>query len=762
MKADTLTLTKVFYRPVRYQIPMFQRPYVWTQELQWEPLWEDVQALVERQMDDSEANDDIAHFLGAIVLEQIPGQTGFLETRSVIDGQQRLTTLQLLIAAARSVALEHGAVRVAELLGSLIFNDDKLCATPSDRFKVRPTEYDRLAFEAAMGGVALTGKHEGQRISNAFEFFRRRVDEWVREEGAPAAERLEALNKAAWQLIECVVIDLDREDNAQVIFETLNARGTPLLAADLVKNLLFQPSSAREPVREDLYDRYWKPLDSDHWRRDIRQGRLVRPRIDVFIMHWLTMTLRREVVIHQLYPDFRSYLKRQEGGSDQVIGDLAASAAVYDRFEAFPHRSQEGQFFYRLGEMDTTTVLPLLLWMWGRNGLPESERAIAIRAIESWLVRRMVLRQTAKNYNGIFLALLNRLAAGQANGTDVVEYLRHLDHETGGWPDDLAFVEQLKSSPLYQSIVRRRLRMLLEALEEGLGTDLSEHVSRNQLTVEHVLPQQWHQHWPLPPADDSEQLAARRDYLKHTLGNLTLVTGRLNSAASNAPWSDKRDTLNRHSVLLISSDVRTAGEWGEPQIEARSQRLAELAVRIWPGPDAPEWGLPPRNRVSSAAGPATPQVAAVTADRHNPGPRSAQLPPRVDYEPPGLPSDVQELIERRAGAHVADLARSFAHVALSSDGVALRVQRSKNEPTYFQVRSDHLTYVVAYVNPRPKDVRIDFRLPRDQELYGRARLRTNSRDAYAVQLYMSEPEDLDVARRLLTDALALGGTESRP
>jgi hypothetical protein len=759
MKADTLTLTKVFYRPVKYQIPMFQRPYVWTQELQWEPLWEDVQALVERQMDDTEANDDIAHFLGAIVLEQIPGQTGFLETRSVIDGQQRLTTLQLFVAAARSIALEHGATRAAELLGGLIFNDDKLCATPSDRFKVRPTEFDRSAFEAAIGGVALTGKHEGQRISSAFEFFRRSIGEWVREDGSPAAERLEALNKAAWQLIECVVIDLDREDNAQIIFETLNARGTPLLAADLVKNLLFQPSSAHEPVREDLYDRYWKPLDSDHWRRDIRQGRLVRPRIDVFIMHWLTMTLRREVVIHQLYPDFRAYLKRQAGGSDAVIADLAASAAVYDRFETFPHRSHEGLFFYRLGEMDTTTALPLLLWMWGPNGLTETERSIAIRAIESWLVRRMVLRHTAKNYNGIFLTLLNRLASGEATGAAVVNYLRSLDNETGGWPDDDAFMEQLKSSPLYHSIVRRRLRMVLEALEESLGTDLSEHVSKNQLTVEHILPQQWQAHWPLPPNDDPEHLASRRDYLKHTLGNLTLITGKLNSVASNAPWHNKKDTLNHHSVLLISTDVRTAVEWDESQIEARSQRLAEQALKIWPGPDAPEWGVEPSPRPQSSAGStglsAGDPVAASTSSNSPPLPLAESS--GDESEVGRLPPAVSELIERRSGPAVAPLVRSFAVDALSRDGVELRVQNSKNEPSYFQVRSDRLRHVVAYVNPGPNDVRIDFRLPRDHDLYGRARIRTNPDDAYAIQLYMSDQGDVDVARSLLVDALAREG-----
>jgi hypothetical protein len=130
----------------------------------------------------------------------------------------------------------------------------------------------------------------------------------------------------------------------------------------------------------------------------------------------------------------------------------------------------------------------------------------------------------------------------------------------------------------------------------------------------------------------------------------------------------------------------------------------------------------------------------------------------AEFVSPPLPSDIQDLIQRRAGPAVAGLVRSFAQLAISNDGVELRVQKSKNEPSYFQVRSDRANHVVAYVNPGPSDVRIDFRLPRDQDLYGRARLRTNAQDAYAIQLYMSEPADLEIAQRLLTDALAVDGS----
>ncbi|MEO8468131.1 MAG: DUF262 domain-containing protein, partial [Chloroflexota bacterium] len=106
MKADTVDLAAIFGQPVHYVVPLYQRPYVWTRELQWEPLWEDVREVSDRQLDKIPENDAIPHFLGAVVLEQSLTQVGMIGSRSIIDGQQRITTLQILIAAARSVAIE--------------------------------------------------------------------------------------------------------------------------------------------------------------------------------------------------------------------------------------------------------------------------------------------------------------------------------------------------------------------------------------------------------------------------------------------------------------------------------------------------------------------------------------------------------------------------------------------------------------------------------------------------------------------------------
>ena len=384
------------------------------------------------------------------------------------------------------------------------------------------------------------------------------------------------------------MIDLDRDDNAQVIFETLNARGTPLLAADLVKNLLFRTAIATGEDSTALYDQYWKPLDGNEWRRMIRQGRLFRPRIDVFVMHWLTMTLGKEVVIHQLYPEFRGHLRSADHTPASVLADLRRYADVYAGFDTAPHESAEGRFFYRLEQLDTTTAMPLLLWMFGPDGFGEAQRLRAIRALESWLVRRMVCRLTAKNYNSILLNLLKELrAADEPSDADVIRFLRGLTTESNNWPADDDVRGALRSQPIYQTVVRKRLRMLLEALEEARGSDLTEQIQHTRLTVEHILPQKWAEHWPLVP-EDEERLAAR-DHAKHLIGNLTLVTGKLNSSQSNGPWAAKRKALNEHSVLLISADARTAETWDEAAIAARTERLTDDVLKVWPGPASPEW-----------------------------------------------------------------------------------------------------------------------------------------------------------------------------
>jgi hypothetical protein len=881
MKADTVDLAAIFGKPVHYLVPLYQRPYVWTKELQWEPLWQDVRDVADRQLDNTQANDAIPHFLGAVVLEQALVGSGMIDARSVIDGQQRLTTLQLLIAAARSLAVERSLAGPRQMFERLLFNENFLVKRAGDEFKVLPTQRDRPAFQEAMGDgvVASSGGH---RMHEAYRFFRASILEWASEGGDPDVfgERLEGLSTAVWKRLVLVTIDLDPGDNAQIIFETLNARGTPLLAADLVKNHLFQTATIQGANIDALYEQHWKVLDSDWWREEIQQGRLKRPRLDTFINHWLAMVGDHEVVSHQLFPEFKRYLGAGPKQASDVLADLERYARVYETFEKEPVASELGQFLYRLNTLEVTTAYPALLWLLGPEGLTDTqEQRVAFRAIESWLVRRMLARQTTKNYNVVFLAMLKRVRdAAVARGTgplgqDVVDFLSGLTGESQFWPAAASVLTSLRTLPAYSVFPRGRLRMVLEALERGMYTGLTERVVLpTDLTIEHVLPQEWSTNWPLPDGADPFQARLDRDLAKHRLGNLTLVTGKLNPKMSNAAWLEKRAALREYSVMRISTDIRNADTWDEASIAERGERLASLTLSVWTRPRDDEsevdgravTDVGPMSRTDRPAGPPDPEDPSTfasplaIADEVGVGhqlrriirvSREIGLYPRPDrysvmVSPPadkrmylftvwpqwdeggsfriwkspaafvrwvpglklesaqaalgsseeegvllahdtealleairGLvpttwaaqpfderraeimalgidnldraPGEVLRLIDHRAGP-APELALRFAGAALAMDGVTLRAQQSKGDPWYFQVRHPNFTQVVAWVYPRPGDVRVEYRLSGTHETYGLAVSRDNP---YGIVLTVQDSEGLEAALQLLRDAV---------
>lgn len=877
MKADTVDLAAIFGKPVHYVVPLYQRPYVWTKELQWEPLWQDVREVADRQLDDSPSNDAIPHFLGAVVLEQALVGSGMIDARSVIDGQQRLTTLQLLIAAGRSLAVERGLDGPRQMFEKLLFNESFLVKRDGDQFKVLPTQRDRPAFREAIGDgvVASSGAH---RMHEAYRFFRGSILEWAGEGGDPEVfgKRLEGLSTAVWKRLVVVTIDLDPGDNAQIIFETLNARGTPLLAADLVKNHLFQTATIQGADVDALYEQHWKVLDTDWWREEIQQGRLKRPRLDTFINHWLAMVGDHEVVSHQLFPEFKRYLAAGPKQASDVLADLERYARVYETFEKEPPATELGQFLYRLNTLEVTTAYPALIWLLGPEGLTDlDERRTALRAIESWLVRRMLTRQTTKNYNVVFLALLKRVResavarGGAPLGQDVVDFLARLVGESQFWPTAGSVLASLRTLPAYSVFPRGRLRMVLEAFEHALHTGLTEQVALpTDLTIEHVLPQEWSTNWPLPEGADPFQARLDRDAAKHRLGNLTLITGKLNSTVSNSGWIDKRARLREHSVMRISTDIRNAETWDETAIAERGERLGAVAVGLWqrpndeatqelgvasvasqapvllgpPDPENPpafasplsiadeigiggelrriistarELGLHPRpDRNSVMVSPPTdrrfylftvwPQwddggsfkiwKSPAAFARWLPGVEletaraalgaseeagvllahdtdafldvlrrlvpvkelSAELLDHRDHLADlgvagvdRIPADVLRVIDLRAPSSP-DLALRFAAGALEIHGAFLRPQWGKGDPWYFQVRHPGIPQVVAYVNVRPADLRIEYRLPSTHETYGVGVAREQG---YGIVVRLGDEADLDAALRLLRDAL---------
>ena len=258
------------------------------------------------------------------------------------------------------------------------------------RLKLLPTNADRFAFEAAVenggNGPAPLPKGDSGHILNAYRFFRTAIGEWVADpaDDAEPTEKLTALSTTLWSLLRMVVIALEPEDDAQIIFETLNARGTPLLAADLVKNYLFRQIQADKglPVAADAHGRMWTPFDKRYWRQDVGQGRSRRPRIDVLLTHWLVLRTEDEVSFQAVYQHFRSYA---DGVKDALglLTDLDATAAIFSSFDEFDKYGPEGTFFHRLDVMETTTFVPVVLRIFGPGGIEDAaDRRRALAALE--------------------------------------------------------------------------------------------------------------------------------------------------------------------------------------------------------------------------------------------------------------------------------------------------------------------------------------------------------------------------------------------
>jgi Protein of unknown function DUF262/Protein of unknown function (DUF1524) len=590
-----VTLQDLFTDRIHYEVPIYQRPYVWGKDEQWVPLWEDVVDAANGRL---AGQPMLAHFLGAIVIELRSADPGRVKVFSVIDGQQRLTTLQVLLASLRAVAQERDESRVSDL-ERMLRNEGRHADGPL-AFKVWPSEDDRAAFRGTVrpeGGAAVPTDETG--IPGAYHYFKAAIDEWLGTDDN-ATDRLDALQDAIEGLLQVVAIQLDGSSDAQIIFETLNSRGADLTSLDLAKNSLLR-QAARDGVNVgELHATYWQPAlgDGKYWLETVRQGRYTSERADLFLMHWLTMRTGKTPRVQRLFADFRRLVMQADPPAQaaDIVKELGADATTYRSFDDLDRASVEGRFFHRLDLMDTTTLIPVALLLFRSNELTVERRQRAVRALESWLVRRMMLGATTQHYNRLLATLLSRLREQHDLTTadvTIIEVLRGFENETDRWPTDAEVTHRLLRVPLYGWINQRRIRVLLEACEEQIAaTPLTEQLLLpEKLTIEHAMPQTWADNWPLTIEDDGDpdHAVEDRDAHIHLLGNLTLVTRGLNSTLSNAPWPVKRAELAERSQLLVNQHLCANETWEEEHIDARGTELCGFVLRTWPGPDAEVW-----------------------------------------------------------------------------------------------------------------------------------------------------------------------------
>ena len=628
MKANAAPLLSVFEKKIRLEVPLFQRQYVWNKEQQWEPLWEDISRKFTEYLEGRK--DTPIHFLGAMVLDQRFTPTTHVERRQIIDGQQRLTTLQIFLAALRDFCSAQNCHDLADEVELYILNKGMMSDPEVDKFKVWPTAADRAQFRDVMtagSGKALEALHPLRykkwarnpdprpRMVDAYLFFYARLAEFLlgtiegggRTElvevlagDVPLPARLEECFQALKNALQIVAIDLDVGDDAQVIFETLNARGEPLLPADLLRNYIFLRAARLDEHPEELYRRYWSPFDDDFWREETRQGRLSRPRSDLFMQHFLASRQGVDIPVKHLFVEYKFWIEKTRP-FPTVEAELQTLAQQRNTFRRLIS-PEPGDPFSPLAKFltafDVSTVYPLVLWF-TQSDRTDEEIADLSLVIESYIVRRAICDRTIKNYNKLFLRIITSLHKEELRApADVAAYLGGLTGDSSEWPTDDAFSAAWRESEVYNRLTQSRLNYILLRLNERYYTTKMEAIDvGGQLTIEHIMPQSWGEHWPLqsgetgvpwdelPWAEVDEpavEASRRRHALVQTIGNLTILTQPLNSAVSNSAWAEKRPELLRSSLLPINQHLHEFDLWDEDTIQSRSADLLSKALSLWP------------------------------------------------------------------------------------------------------------------------------------------------------------------------------------
>jgi hypothetical protein len=628
MEANPRTLDALFNSQLRYVVPMFQRLYVWQETPQWVNLWEDIVEKADLQLAGAKTN---AHYLGALIIEGVrPSSPREVKRFLVIDGQQRLTTLQLLFAAFRDFArqsewktLDRATTRYLENV------DPDVMEHPDEEvFKLWPTTLNRDVFRQVVSAGSkeavekqfplrkLPRKRNYEPRSNlveAYLYFARAIAAWVSERANQSGKSLEDSAFALLQALQqdfCVVqIVLSEGDDSQEIFYSLNSQGRPLSQSDLLRSLIFMRAEKEKLNRDAIFNDYWSKFETDFWSAEVRRGGRPYSRLDLGLRFFLMAKTGELVDARRVNEEYRRWIGVQPPRYASVrdeLEDFSRHAEEYRRYEsASPSALPCTDLRRLLLDFDVSTALPLVLYLTLDAGLNEKQLADCLRIVESFIVRRAFLGDETKEYNKLFVELIGSLRGVPPAEAGAV--LRRKLLSSGGatrrWPTDDEVVEAALSRRVYLAMATPGLRLLLERLEVRERTKKTEGLEIPPgLQIEHVLPEKWPEHWTLAgrviPAnvalfphlakDDLAELAERiraRNAQLHTLGNLTLLNKYLNPAASNGSFDTKRVEY-RHSVLRLNRYFDALTSWDEEAIVRRGKMLGKALCEIWQRPPA--------------------------------------------------------------------------------------------------------------------------------------------------------------------------------
>ena len=300
------------------------------------------------------------------------------------------------------------------------------------------------------------------------------------------------------------------------------------------------------------------------------------------------MRARKEITAERVSGEFTSHVElvRPRYDIHFVAEDIRNAGVVYEDVEKARVAGIE-TFLRRMKIMELGVVMPPLLWLYTKE-VPEERRRRSVRALESYVVRRMLCVLHSQGLNRLFVELLPNLENGEIESTDqtIIHYLKRQTVDNRVWPTDSMLMTSLVKTPLRGTVSRQV--MVLEAIEMHMRGDKTEELGQSSLTREHITPQSWERNWPLSASGLNQQEAREfRNQTVRELGNFTLTTNKLNSSLSNGSWNEKRDTLEQYTALRLNWELlnRAPDVWDEATIHDRSEHLARIIAKIWRSAD---------------------------------------------------------------------------------------------------------------------------------------------------------------------------------
>ena len=563
MDASPVKLIDYFQKKRQYVIPLFQRPYIWKKE-NWEMLWKDI---LNYYASDASITETAPHFMGAIVSIPVKSMPVGVDKDLIIDGQQRLTTVSILLCALRDID-----AAIAEEIQDLLVNRHQK-DTP-DYLKIMPTQGDRNVYKTLIQRKfgSLTSDEKSHLICKCYDFFKKELLSET-EEGEKIDPKI--IFNVIQSVFQVVMINLTSTDDPYLIFESLNFKGEKLTQVDLIRNLIlmkFKHSAEDGGEQQKIYEDFWIPLENG-----------LGDKTEDFFFHYIRMRNATVSNVSRIYSDMKQILADSSRIEDS-LDDVQMNAMYYKRF-LNPRSEPNSKIRHEmevLNRMKSMVLYPILLRInaFREKGLDDATYLRILQTLNSFIIRRTTCRWKTNIPNSSVVRLLKTFPQN--------DDITHLDQwltkelmqqqKLARWPNDEEFRDAIVSG-VEQN--RNFQVLFLEEIERSLAGKEIVDLRDVGISLEHIMPQTLSEIWKADLGENYEEVHSK--YLWN-FGNLTL-TG-YNSELSNSPFSDKRNQENgyAHSGFKMNLEIAQNEKWGAEEILARANRLADIAIKIWQYP----------------------------------------------------------------------------------------------------------------------------------------------------------------------------------